>query len=116
MWIRRALLIAACSLAARALDAQGVRGVVVTGDSVPVRGAVVSLLDSLGNGVVSGLSDEFGRFDLRAPRRGSWRLRVEAVGFARVTSFTFELASAEVMVRRVQLYRCDGGDAEHRGA
>ena len=103
MWIRRALLIAACSLAARALDAQGVRGVVVTGDSVPVRGAVVSLLDSLGNGVVSGLSDEFGRFDLRAPRRGSWRLRVEAVGFARVTSFTFELASAEVMVRRVQL-------------
>ena len=103
MWIRRALLIAACSLAARALDAQGVRGVVVTGDSVPVRGAVVSLLDSLGNGVVSGLSDEFGRFDLRAPRRGSWRLRVEAVGFARVTSFGFDLATAEVMVRRVQL-------------
>lgn len=85
------------------LGAQGVRGAVVTGDSVPVRGAVVSLLDSLGAGVVSDLSDEFGRFELRAPRRGSWRLRVEAVGFARVTSFVFELATAEVLVRRVQL-------------
>ena len=85
------------------LGAQGVRGVVVTGDSVPVRGAVVSLLDSLGTDVVSSLTDEFGRFDLRAPRRGTWRLRAEAVGFARVTSFNFELATAEVLVRRVQL-------------
>lgn len=88
---------------ARALGAQGVRGVVVTGDSIPVRGAVVSLLDSLGSSVVTGLTDEFGRFDLRATRRGSWRLRVEAVGFARVTSFVFELATAEVLVRRVHL-------------
>lgn len=103
MWIRRLLLIAVFSVAAGALGAQGVRGVVVTGDSVPVRGAVVSLLDSLGVAVVSGLSDEFGRFDLRAPRRGNWRLRTEAVGFARVTSFALTLAAAEVLERRVQL-------------
>jgi len=103
MWIRRLLLITSLSCVAGVLGAQGVRGVVLTGDSVPVRGAVVSLLDSLGNGIVSGLSNEFGRFELRAPRRGSWRLRTEAVGFARVTSFVFELANAEVLERRVQL-------------
>lgn len=90
-------------LAAREARAQAVRGVVVQGDSVPVAGAVVTLVDSLGVAGATVLSDEFGRFDLRAPRRGTWRLRTEAVGFARVTSFAFELATAEVLVRRVQL-------------
>ena len=85
------------------LGAQAVRGVVVTGDSVAVRGAVVTLVDSLGGVAASALSDEFGAFQVRAPRRGTWRLRTEAVGFARVTSFPFELATAEVLVRRVQL-------------
>ena len=85
------------------LAAQGVRGTVVSRDSVPIAGAVVALLDSTGAAPVSALTDEFGHFELRAPSRGTWRLRTEAVGFARVTSFAFTLATAEVQVRRVQL-------------
>lgn len=104
MTLRRPLLLLALLAAAAQLAAaQSVRGVVVTGDSLPVAGAVVSLLDSLGNAAVTVLSDERGYFDVRAPRRGTWQLRTEAVGFARVTSFAFELATAEVLQRRVQL-------------
>ncbi len=103
MPLRRLLLTALLSCIAPAAAAQGVRGVVVTGDSVPVAGAVVTLLDSLGNVAVTVLSDDAGFFTLRAPGRGTWRLRTEAVGFARVTSFPFELAMAEVLQRRVQL-------------
>ncbi len=86
-----------------ALNAQRIRGVVVTGDSTPVAGALVSLVDSLDGVGVADLSDEFGGFELRAPRRGTWRLRTEAVGFARVTSFPFTLTANEVLTRRVQL-------------
>lgn len=100
---RGTLVAALCFLPVGPVGAQAVRGVVVTGDSVPVRGAVLALVDSLGAVAASALSDEFGAFHVRAPRRGTWRLRTEAVGFARVTSFPFELATAEVLVRRVQL-------------
>lgn len=103
MAFRRLLLIACVAASARSAAAQSVRGVVVTGDSLPVAGAVVSLLDSLGNSAVTVLTDEGGFFDLRAPRRGTWRLRTEAVGFARVTSFPFDLATDVVLQRRVQL-------------
>lgn len=100
---RAAAALATGALLASPLAAQAVRGVVVTGDSVAVRGAVVALVDSLGAVGASALSDAFGAFRVRAPRRGTWRLRTEAVGYARVTSFPFELATAEVLVRRVQL-------------
>lgn len=109
MPLRRLLFLALLLLAARRAAAQSVRGVIVTGDSVPVAGAVVTLLDSLGGVAATVLSDEGGYFDLRAPRRGTWRLRAEAVGFARVTSFPFELATAEVLRRRVQLTDATAG-------
>lgn len=99
----RLALVAALTVIATPVAAQGVRGIIVTRDTVPVRGAVVSLIDSLDAVGASTLSDEFGRFDLRAPRRGTWRLRTEAVGFARVTSFPVTLASGEQLARTVHL-------------
>lgn len=86
-----------------AAHAQVVRGVVVTGDSTPVGGAVVSLLDSTNAQFGAVLTDEFGGFEVRAPRAGTWRLQTERVGFARVVSFPFPIASGQTVLRRVLL-------------
>lgn len=72
-------------------------------DSIPVGGAIVALVDSLGLEPVRALSDSSGRFDLRAPRSGTYRLRVDAVGFARVISVPFELAPQERRAQRIHL-------------
>lgn len=101
MRVRLAVLLLA--LIAAPAAAQGVRGAVVTRDTVAVPGAVVALVDSLGVVGASVLSDEFGRFDVRAPQRGAWRVRVEAVGFARVLSLPMTLATAEVQERVIHL-------------
>ncbi len=96
-------VVALCLGAAPALQAQVVRGQVVTGDSTPVTGALVALVDSAGRDAVTAIADEYGRFELRAPRAAAWRLRSEAVGFARVMSFPFAMTAGQVVVRRVQL-------------
>ncbi|MCC7003415.1 MAG: carboxypeptidase regulatory-like domain-containing protein, partial [Gemmatimonadaceae bacterium] len=101
--MRPRLLLLLLALVATPVAAQGVRGVIVTRDTVAVSGAVVALIDSLGSVGATVLSDEFGRFDLRAPRRGEWRVRVEAVGFARVLSLPMTLASAEIEERVIHL-------------
>jgi Carboxypeptidase regulatory-like domain len=101
--MRPRLLILLLALVATPVAAQGVRGVVVTRDTVAVSGAVVALVDSAGTVGASGLTDAFGRFDLRAPRRGTWRLRTEAVGYARVLSLPMVLAVAEIQEREVHL-------------
>jgi hypothetical protein len=101
--MRPRLAVLLLALAATPAAAQGVRGVIVTRDTVAVPGAVVALIDSLGSVGATVLSDEFGRFDVRAPRRGEWRVRVEAVGFARVLSLPMTLASAEIEERVIHL-------------
>jgi len=101
--MRPRLAVLLLALAATPVAAQGVRGVIVTRDTVAVSGAVVALIDSLGSIGATVLSDEFGRFDVRAPRRGEWRVRVEAVGFARVLSLPMTLATAETQERVIHL-------------
>lgn len=101
--MRPRVLLLVLPLVAAPAAAQGVRGVVVTRDTVAVAGAVVALVDSTGVAGATVLSDEFGRFDVRAPRRGTWRLRAEAVGFARVLSLPLQLATAEIQEREVHL-------------
>ncbi|MFN0098764.1 MAG: carboxypeptidase regulatory-like domain-containing protein [Gemmatimonadaceae bacterium] len=101
--MRPRLLSLLLALVATPMAAQGVRGVVVTRDTVAVSGALVALVDSIGVLGATVLSDEFGRFELRAPRRGQWRVRVEAVGFARVLSLPMTLATAEIQERVIHL-------------
>jgi hypothetical protein len=48
---------------------------------VPVRHAFAMLIDSTGNRAVATLSDSLGAVMLRAPRAGSYRLRVERLGY-----------------------------------
>jgi hypothetical protein len=83
--------------------AQVVSGTVVTRDTVAVSGAVVALIDSASTSFATTLTDEFGDFTLRAPRAGTWRLRVERVGFVRVTSLPFALRGGDEIDRRVHL-------------
>ena len=103
--MRRASLVSTAFLVSFALPlgAQVVAGRVVTGDSTPVAGAVLSLLDSTNASFTPTLSDEFGYYELRAPRRGTWRLHVERVGFARVTTLPFTLRTGETVTRQVHL-------------
>lgn len=88
---------------ATAAPAQTIRGVVTTGDSTAVGGAVLTLLDPSGAAVATALSDEFGVFEVRAPRAGTWRLRTERTGLATVLSLPTALAAGQTVVRRVQL-------------
>lgn len=79
-------------LAARPLAAQVVRGQVV--DSVtgtPVASGFVVLLDEAGREVGRTLSSRQGRFTLRAPRPGAYRLRSERIGYRVSMSAPFEL-------------------------
>ncbi len=85
------------------MEAQVVRGVVVRADSLPVGGSVVSLLDSTNAVFGAVLTDEFGIFEVRAPRAGTYRLQAERVGFARVISFPFPVAAGQTVSRRVLL-------------
>ena len=83
------VLLAGLALPAPGAFAQVVRGEVVTRDSVPVRGAILVLMDSLGAEPARALTGVGGVFELRAPRAGTYRLRVEAVGYASVLSLPF---------------------------
>ena len=83
--------------------AQVVRGEIVTRDSVPVAGAIVTLVDSLGGEPARVLSGPTGAFELRAPRTGTYRLRVEAVGYAAVVSLPMTLSENERRTQAVHL-------------
>lgn len=93
----------ALTLGAPPATAQAVLGTVVTRDTVPVLGAVVALLDSTDAALTPTLTDEFGEFTLRAPRAGTWRLRVEHVGYKRVVTLPFELRAGETVERRLHI-------------
>lgn len=83
----------ACSAAPPA-TAQIVRGrVLEEGVGTPLPGAMIVLIDAEGTRVGRILTDELGRFTLRAPRDGVHTLRADRIGYASVTSPPLELAS-----------------------
>ena len=66
----------------------------------PVIGANVSLYDSAGNlPLGGGFSDQTGRLELRAPTRGSYRVKADKVGFDTWTSVQLALGERVVLVR-----------------
>jgi len=84
--------------------AQVVRGDLV--DSIaarPVGAAIVTLVDAAGAEFGRTLTDANGRFLVRAPAAGAFRLRVRIVGFDVWESEPIALAVGETVVRRVPL-------------
>ena len=98
----RILALLALLLAARPLAAQTVQGELVDAARRPLGGAMVVLLDA--DGKVRGrvLTDEAGRFTLRAPGAGSYRLRAERIGFQATESPALALAAGETRQYRME--------------
>lgn len=96
------------------VDAQSLRGrVLAEGATGPVEGAFITLTDSTGRRVDSGLSDSGGYYLLRAGA-GSYVLRVERIGFETWTSPPVEIRAGEdrtlelsIPVRPVRLAELD---------
>ncbi len=81
----------------RALPAQIVRGVVMqAGTGAPVPQSVVFLLDSAGAEVTGTWSDHEGHFSLHAPQAGTYRVRVQRIGFHSTLSPLVSIGTGEV--------------------
>ena len=79
------------------LRAQIVRGQVVDSvTQVPLAQAVVTLADRDGAELARTVTDDEGRFLLRAPAAGEFHLRVEAEGYRRSTFPPFALGASEM--------------------
>lgn len=90
-------------LAPLTLRGQGIRGIAISIDSVPVAGVVISVLDSADNTVARALSNEGGEFRVRFAREGTYRLRAIRIGFRPVMSEPFHIAKDEEVYRRIVL-------------
>lgn len=82
------------SATASSATAQIVRGRVLEEvSSAPLAGAMIVLIDGAGTQARRILTDDLGRFVLRAPRDGTFTLRADRIGYASTTSPPLELAS-----------------------
>jgi hypothetical protein len=81
------LALALLLLVTAPLHGQTVRGELVEeGTTRRVNGAIVTLIDAHGDVAAGALSDSEGRFTLRAPSPGPYRIRAERIGFTVVSS------------------------------
>lgn len=109
---RRALSICfGLLLLAGSTSAQLVRGTVTDASTnAPVGGAFVSLIDAASTSMIGVLSDPQGGFALRAPAVGTYRLRIERIGYDTEYSPPFEVretrattVSVTIVSRAIQL-------------
>lgn len=83
---------------------QDVQGqLIALGTGQPLEGALVSLLDAHGTQRGGYLTNQAGRFSIRAPGPGHFTLRAERIGFEIVTSQPFELAKGQVFQIRLEM-------------
>ncbi|HSM06012.1 MAG TPA: carboxypeptidase-like regulatory domain-containing protein [Longimicrobiales bacterium] len=73
--------------------------VLEAGTGNPQVGAFVALLDPVGERRVAVLTDERGRFELRVPGPGEYRLRVEGLGLETTFEGPFHLSDGQVLSR-----------------
>ncbi|HWP37873.1 MAG TPA: carboxypeptidase-like regulatory domain-containing protein, partial [Gemmatimonadales bacterium] len=93
----------ACLLAATA-HAQAVRGVLVErGNNRPIRGAFVVLLDEQDAEVARVLTDDAGRFLIRAPAPGRYRLQSKRIGFRLSVSPPLVLDADQTVIHRMEV-------------
>ncbi|MEP6572167.1 MAG: carboxypeptidase regulatory-like domain-containing protein [Gemmatimonadota bacterium] len=93
------ILCAPAALPAQAISAE----LVETGTAHPISGALAILLSGPTPTGVSSVTDERGRFYLKAPGAGAYRLRVLRIGFPEWVSDTIRLASAQVLRLHLEL-------------
>ncbi|HTJ21418.1 MAG TPA: carboxypeptidase-like regulatory domain-containing protein [Gemmatimonadaceae bacterium] len=98
-----ALLVATAGVA-RSVHAQTITGSVVLPDSAtPARGVIVLALDARGTEVARGLTGSAGRFQLRAPATGRYRLRVLRIGYRPTEGPTVDAGIGTTDVARIVL-------------
>ena len=98
------LTVLASTLALVPAGAQVVRGTVVdSATSRPIGDFTVQLIDSTGSGVAAALSRPGGRFMLRAPAAGTYRLRVLRIGFRRTQTLPFVIGAGATVERTVSM-------------
>jgi hypothetical protein len=85
------------------VQAQTVRGEVVTETGAPVVGAFVALFDAEGARRGAVLTGRDGRFTVRAPAAGVYRLQVELIGHETHDSGLIDLAAGQTVVRTIVL-------------
>lgn len=92
-----ASLLSLCApLAPAPLSAQAIDGTLIDAERrAPVPGAVVVLLDDTGSRLQAALTDGEGRFALRAPEPGRYRIRSERVGYQTTVSAPLTLREEE---------------------
>lgn len=73
--------------------AQVVTGAVTDETGAPVRGALIRLVDVAGEARGGVLTNEVGRYRLRAPGPGTYHLTAQRIGLASVTTGSFVLAA-----------------------
>jgi hypothetical protein len=84
------------------LSAQTIRGVLVEeGTERPIPNTLVVLLDPSGRQHGGSLTDESGRYLLRAPAPGRYLLRAERIGYQSTTSHPLEVAAGETVEHRI---------------
>lgn len=97
-WLRAALFCLWWATAPTTVTAQVIQGRLVdTSSDQPVGAAVVQLLrGEAGEQVAArGVSDEQGRFQVRAPEKGTYRLRLTRVGYQPVITRPIELVHGD---------------------
>lgn len=101
MKLRSLLIAAAIVFAGAHAGAQDVRvEVFEAATGKPIVGANVSLYDSAGAiPLGGGFSDQKGRSELRAPKRGAFRVKADKVGYDTWTSVQLPLSNRAVIVR-----------------
>lgn len=88
--------------AASSLASQTVFGLLVDPSGTPVSGVVTVLLDSASTVVARSLSDESGKFRLKAPTPGDYRIRTLRIGYRPAVTASLNLrAGADVSQRIV---------------
>jgi len=76
--------------------------VVEEGSFAAIAGAIVRLLDNT-RAVAQGLTSESGTLSLRAPRPGTFRIRIDRIGWTGLTTEPFTLDSAQTLRLRVPM-------------
>lgn len=86
------------------LSAQRVRGLLLDSDTgLPIEGALVLLLDEAGDEMGGALSNDQGRFLLRAPGSGRYAVRAERIGFESVASAPIYLGHGRTHDLRLEM-------------
>jgi hypothetical protein len=70
--------------------------------STSIAGAIVRLLDG-SNSLAQGLTDEQGRLVLRAPAPGTYRLKIDRIGWTGIVSDPFPLVQGETLRQEIRM-------------